>query len=80
MGNEVTEDHLFGVYSKYNSLLKCKVVRDKVRGFSKGFAYISFSNGEDFLWAMRETNNIYIGKKRVTVKKANWKDKIKSLS
>lgn len=45
LGNEVTDNHLYAVYSKYDSFQKCKVVRDKLKGYSKGFGFVSFSNG-----------------------------------
>lgn len=75
LGNEVIDNHLYVVYSKYKSFQKCKVVRDKVKGYSKGFGFVSFSMPEDFLLAIKETNGKYIGKRRVLVKKSNWEDK-----
>ena len=37
---------------------------------------MSFSHGEDFLKAIKETDGKYVGKRRVLVKKSNWEEKI----
>lgn len=37
---------------------------------------MSFSDGQDFLNAIKETNGKYVGKRRVLVKKSNWEEKL----
>ena len=56
LGNEVTDEILARTFSKYPSLLKAKVVRDKKTNKSKGYGFLSFKDPNDFVKAMREMN------------------------
>ncbi len=56
LGNEVSDEGLARAFSKYQSLLKARVVKDKRTGKSRGFGFVSFRNADDFLTAMREMN------------------------
>lgn len=56
LGNEVTDDLLARSFSKYTSLLRTYVVRDKKTSKSKGYGFISFRDPDDFVKAMREMN------------------------
>ena len=56
LGNEVTDEILTRTFSKYPSLLKAKVVRDKKTNKSKGYGFLSFKDPNDFVKAMREMN------------------------
>lgn len=62
LGNEVSGDLLNLSFRKYPSLLQTHVVRDKRSNKTKGYGFISFSDPEDFLKAMREMNGKYVGK------------------
>ncbi|KAL5039480.1 hypothetical protein RTP6_006633 [Batrachochytrium dendrobatidis] len=55
IGNEVSDDLLTKSFSKYPSMLRAHVVRDK-NNQSKGFGFVSFKDPEDFVKAMREMN------------------------
>ena len=56
LGNEVTDETLRNVFNKYPSFLKCKVVRDRRTGKSRGYGFISFKDPADFARVMKEMN------------------------
>ncbi len=60
LGNEVTDETLSRVFSKYPSFLKAKVVRDKRTNKTKGFGFASFRDPNDFARAMREMNGKFL--------------------
>jgi len=75
LGNEVNENLLFQAFSKYPSLLKTKVVRDKRSGKTKGFGFVSFNDPGDFAKALKEMNGQYIGNRPCKLRKSRWKDR-----
>jgi len=75
LGNEVNEHLLFQAFSKYPSLLKTKVVRDKRSGKTKGFGFVSFSDPSDFAKALKEMNGQYIGNRPCKLRRSRWKDR-----
>lgn len=56
LGNDVNDDTLARSFSKYNSFLKAKVIRDKYTKKTKGYGFVSFKNPQDFMQAMKEMN------------------------
>ena len=56
LGNEVSDDALLRAFSKYPSLNKSRVVRDKRTKKTKGYGFVSFKDPQDYLKAMREMN------------------------
>jgi hypothetical protein len=60
LGNDVTDEILTRAFSKYQSFLKAKVVRDKRSNKTKGFGFVSFKDPQDFIKAMKEMNGKYI--------------------
>lgn len=52
-----------------------KVVVDKRIGKSKGYGFVSLKDPKDFLNALKEMNNKYIGNRPVKVTKSSWKDR-----
>ena len=56
LGNEVSDDALLRAFSKYPSLLKARVIRDKKTKKTKGYGFVSFKEPQDYLKAMREMN------------------------
>jgi hypothetical protein len=56
LGNDVTDEILTRAFSKYQSFLKAKVVRDKRSNKTKGFGFVSFKDPQDFIKAMKEMN------------------------
>jgi hypothetical protein len=70
LAGEVTDDSLYKAFSKYPSLVKARVVRDKKSTKSKSYGFVSFSNTDDYFRAFKEMNNKYIGSHPVTIKRA----------
>uniref|UniRef100_A0A0G4FGK3 RRM domain-containing protein n=1 Tax=Chromera velia CCMP2878 TaxID=1169474 RepID=A0A0G4FGK3_9ALVE len=75
LGNEVTDDVLANSFRKFESFQKCRVVRDKRTGKSKGFGFVSFRNGEDFLKALDTMQGQYVGNRPIKVTRSKWKDR-----
>jgi hypothetical protein len=70
LAGEVTDESLLKAFSKYPSLQKARVVRDKRTTKSKGFGFVSFSSGDDYFQAAREMQGKYIGSHPVQIKRA----------
>lgn len=75
LGNEVNDDLLHKAFSKYSSLDKVKVIRDKFSLKSRGYGFVSFKNCDDFIAAMREMNGKYVGNRPIKLRKSTWKDR-----
>lgn len=75
LGNEVNDEILQKAFSHYPSLLKVKVIQDKVTKKSKGFGFVSLGDPMDFLKCLKEMNGVYIGNRPCKIKKSNWKKK-----
>ncbi|XP_076799685.1 uncharacterized protein LOC143444421 [Clavelina lepadiformis] len=75
LGNEVTDDTLARIFSRYSSFQKAKVVREKHSKKSKGYGFVSFKDPNDFIRAMREMNGKYVGNRPIKLRKSNWKDR-----
>jgi RNA recognition motif-containing protein len=56
LGNEVTDEALARAFSKYTTLQKARIIRDKRSGKTKGYGFVSFKGSDDFIKAMREMN------------------------
>ncbi|MPC49232.1 RNA-binding protein 42 [Portunus trituberculatus] len=56
LGNDVTDELLTRYFSHFASFAKAKVVRDKRTNKSKGYGFISFSDPQDYIRAMKEMN------------------------
>lgn len=70
LAGEVTDDSLLKAFAKYSSVQKARVIRDKRTTKSKGFGFVSFSDGEDFFAAAKEMQGKYIGSHPVLLKRA----------
>lgn len=70
LAGEVTDDSLLKAFSKYPSVSKARVVREKHTTKSKSFGFVSFSNTDDYFRAAKEMNGKYIGSHPVLVKRA----------
>lgn len=73
LGNDVTDEILTRAFSKYQSFLKAKVVRDKRSNKTKGFGFVSFKDPQDFIKAMKEMNGRYVGSRPIKLRKSTWK-------
>ena len=56
LGNECNDEMLYRAFSKYPSLVKVKVIRDKRSNKTKGYGFASFKDSADYVKAMREVN------------------------
>ena len=75
MGNEVNDETLANAFKKYPSFCRAKVVRDKKTLKSKGFGFVSLTNVDDYIKAMREMQGKYVGNRPITLKKSERTDK-----
>lgn len=71
LAGETTDDSLLKAFSRWPSVQKSRVIRDKRTTKSKGYGFVSFSNADDFFAAAKEMNGKYIQSHPVVVKKAN---------
>jgi len=71
LAGETTDDSLLKAFSRWESVQKARVIRDKRTSKSKGYGFVSFSNADDFFAAAKEMNGKYIQSHPVVVKKAN---------
>lgn len=56
LGNDVTDELLTRIFSRYPSFVKARVVRDKRTNKTKGFGFLSFKDPQDFIKASKEMN------------------------
>lgn len=70
LAGEVTDDSLLKAFSKYSSVQKARVIRDKRTEKSKGYGFVSFSDGDDYFKAAREMQGKYIGSHPVLLRRA----------
>lgn len=75
LGNECNDEMLYRAFSKYPSLVKVKVIRDKRSNKTKGYGFASFKDSADYVKAMREVNGRYIGNRPCKLRKSTWKDR-----
>lgn len=70
LAGEVTDESLLKAFSRWPSVQKARVVRDKRTTKSKGFGFVSFSDGDEFFQAARDMQGKYIGSHPVLLKKS----------
>ncbi|KAL4911106.1 hypothetical protein BDW74DRAFT_142452 [Aspergillus multicolor] len=70
LAGEVTDDSLLKAFAKYTSVQKARVIRDKRTQKSKGYGFVSFSDGDDYFSAAREMQGKYIGSHPVLLRRA----------
>ncbi|CAG8553367.1 2282_t:CDS:2 [Paraglomus occultum] len=75
LGNEVTDEVLHKAFSKYSSVQKAKVIRDKRTGKTKGYGFVSFKDADEFVKAWKEMNGKYVGNRPIKLRKSSWKDR-----
>lgn len=69
LAGEVTDDSLAKAFSQYG-VAKARVIRDKRSQKSKGFGFVSFTDGELGFKAAREMVGKYIGSHPVTIQRS----------
>ncbi|EAW06569.1 RNP domain protein [Aspergillus clavatus NRRL 1] len=70
LAGEVTDDSLLKAFARYESVQKARVIRDKRTQKSKGYGFVSFSNGDDYFAAAREMQGKYIGSHPILLRRA----------
>lgn len=70
LAGEVTDESLLKAFSKYESVQKARVIRDKRTTKSKGFGFVSFSDGDQFFKAAKEMQGKYIGSHPVILRRS----------
>ncbi|CAG8892428.1 unnamed protein product [Penicillium egyptiacum] len=70
LAGEVTDESLLKAFSRYPSVQKARVVREKRTQKSKGYGFVSFSNSEDYFKAGREMQGKYIGSHPIQLRRA----------
>jgi hypothetical protein len=79
LAGETTDDSLLKAFSRWGSVQKARVIRDKRTSKSKGYGFVSFSNADDFFSAAKEMNGKYIQSHPVVVRKANTEIKVSTV-
>jgi hypothetical protein len=70
LAGEVTDESLYKAFSRWPSIQKARVIRDKRTTKSKGFGFVSFSDGDEFFSAAREMQGKYIGSHPVLLRRS----------
>ncbi|CAD6576258.1 MAG: hypothetical protein ASARMPRED_007668 [Alectoria sarmentosa] len=70
LAGEVTDESLLKAFSKYPSVEKARVVRDKRTTKSKGYGFVSFVDGEEYFQSARDMQGKYIGSHPVLLRKS----------
>lgn len=76
LAGEVTDDSLYKAFSRWPSVQKARVIRDKRTTKSKGYGFVSFSDGDDFFQAAREMQGKYIGSHPVLLRRSTTEIKV----
>ncbi|KAI9761680.1 MAG: hypothetical protein M4579_000914 [Chaenotheca gracillima] len=70
LAGEVTDESLLKAFARYPSVQKARVVRDKRTTKSKGYGFVSFSDGEEYFQAGREMQGKYIGSHPILLRRS----------
>jgi hypothetical protein len=70
LAGEVTDDSLFKAFSRYPSVQRARVIRDKRSSKSKGYGFVSFTDSDDYFQAAKEMQGKYIGSHPVLIKRS----------
>ena len=70
LAGEVTDESLLKAFGKYPSVQKARVVRDKRTTKSRGFGFVSFSDGEEYYQSAKDMQGKYIGSHPVLLRKS----------
>ena len=70
LAGEVTDESMMKAFSRYPSIEKARVIRDKRTTKSRGFGFVSFRDGDDYFQAAREMQGKYIGSHPILLRKS----------
>jgi len=75
LGPDATDTMLQQAFSRYKSLKKVRIVRDRRSNKSKGYGFVALSSPDDFLSAMKEMQNQFIGSRPIKLRKSTWDER-----
>lgn len=75
LGEDATNTMLQKAFNQYKSLQKVKVIVNKITKKNEGYGFVSFSDPQDMLNALKEKNGQYIGQFPVIVKPSKHKER-----
>eukprot|EP00045_Choanoeca_perplexa_P003209 m.29121 g.29121 ORF g.29121 m.29121 type:complete len:261 (-) comp11925_c0_seq1:731-1513(-) len=75
LGKEVNDDLLGKAFKHYPSFQKARVVRNVASKKSRGYGFVAFGDGKDFLKAMTEMQGKYVGNRPIKLRKGNWQER-----
>ena len=70
LAGETTDESLLKAFSRWKSVSKARVIRDKRTTKSKGYGFVSFADADDFFQAAKEMNGKYIQSHPVIVRRS----------
>jgi hypothetical protein len=70
LAGEVTDESLGKAFSRWPSMQKARVIRDKRTTKSKGYGFVSFSDGDEFFQAASDMQGKYIGSHPVLLRRS----------
>jgi RNA recognition motif-containing protein len=70
LAGEVTDESLHKAFARWPSVQKARVIRDKRTTKSKGYGFVSFSDGDEFFQAARDMQGKYIGSHPVLLRRS----------
>lgn len=70
LAGEVTDESLLKAFSKFPSVQKARVIREKRTTKSRGYGFVSFSDGDEYFRAAREMQGKYIGSHPVLLRRS----------
>ena len=80
LGPEVTDSLLLNTFKNaYPSTSKVLLVRDRKTQKSKGYSFVAFGDGKEFLKALKEMNGKWIGNRQCIIKKSDHHPKFHNL-
>ena len=75
LGNEVNDQTLSNAFIKYPSFVKAKIIINKKTLKSKGYGFVSLTDVNDYIKAMKEMNGKYVGNRPLLLKRSTWKER-----
>ncbi|KAF2402442.1 RNA-binding domain-containing protein [Trichodelitschia bisporula] len=70
LAGEVTDESLLKAFSRYPSVSRARVIREKRTTKSKGYGFVSFANSDDYFQAAKEMQGKYIGSHPILIKRS----------
>lgn len=73
LARDASEDDLLQAFSRFGSVMKVNVVKDRETGQSRGFAFVDMADGKDAATAIKELHLSEICGRAITVNEARPK-------